>query len=177
MKRFLALSCVVFAFASCTTLSNSGPPFTATVTSPSQDDLVQVTASGLETVNRLSTGLQVVGVDIQVQNKSDKSLTIKWGDSSIDYNGKSHVVFLNGHYYSDAGKQMPDSHLSPGGTITMGVIPADVVPAPSSAAYAPNQAPYEPIYSKDITCRISIDLGGEARIYVVNVLIGEKQQK
>ena len=46
----------------------------------------------------------------------------------------------------------------------MGVIPADVVPAPSSAAYAPNQAPFEPIYSKDITCRIPIDLGGEPRI-------------
>jgi hypothetical protein len=175
MKRLLALACAVLALGSCSTLSNSGPPFTVTVTSPSQDDLVQVTASGLETVNRLSTGLQVVGVDIQVQNKADKSLTIRWGDSSIDYNGKSHVVFLNGHYLSDAGRQMPDNHLSPGETITIGVIPADGVPAPSSAAYAPNQAPYEPIYSKDITCRISIDLGGEARLYVVNVLVGEKQ--
>jgi hypothetical protein len=124
----------------------------------------------------MSTGIQVAGVDVQVQNKSDKPLTVKWSDSSIDYNGKSHVVFLVGRYFSDAGKGMPDSHIPPGGDVTNGVIPANSVPPVNSASYAPNQAPFDPIYSKNITCRVAINLGGEDRVYVVNVVIENPQK-
>ena len=163
VKLPLSLASMLLVLVSCATFMNAGPPFTPTVSSLSQDDLVQVSVPSLEAVNKLSTGLQVVGVDIQVRNNSDKTLIIRWADSSIDYNGKSHMVFLNGHYYSDAGRVMPDTHVSPGREVTNGVIPTDNVPPTQSASYASNQAPFDPIYSKDITCHISINLGGEDR--------------
>ncbi len=181
MKGVIVVLCSSLALMSCATLvktlQNSGPPFTFDVTSTAPDNLVQVTVPSLETVNRLTTGLQAVGADIQVKNSSDKPLTIRWRESSIDYNGKSHVVFLVGRYLSDAGRDMPDSHISPGGDVITGIVPASNVPSSSSAAYAPNQAPFEPMYSKNFTCRIAIYLGGEARVYVVNVVVGEKPQQ
>lgn len=178
MKPIFALSCAVLVLASCQSfLSNGQPDFTFTVNSPYQDDLVLISVSGLEMVNRLTTGNQVVGLEVEIRNKSDKPLTIKWGDSSIEYNNKSHVVFLDGHFYSDAGKPMPDAYLPPGRRVTSGVVPADNVPSASSAAYGANQAPFDPIYSKDITCHVAIDLGGESRMYVVRVLIGGEDQK
>ena len=178
MKPIFALSCAVLVLASCQSfLSNGQPDFTFTVNSPYQDDLVLISVSGLEMVNRLTTGNQVVGLEVEIRNKSDKPLTIKWGDSSIEYNNKSHVVFLDGQFYSDAGKPMPDAYLPPGRRVTSGVVPANNVPSASSSAYGANQAPFDPIYSKDITCHVAIDLGGESRMYVVRVLIGGGDQK
>ena len=124
-------------------------------------------------VNRLTTGNQVVGLDVEVHNKSDKTLTIKWADSSIEYDSKSHVVFLSGRFYSDAGKPMPDAYIGSGRSVTSFVVPADNVPSASATAYSANQAPFDPIRSKDITCHVSIKLGDELRVYVVRVLIGE----
>ena len=170
MKKLFLLLCAVVALASCGTLGG-GPGFKYTfdVTSSSADDLVTISVPSLETLNRLTTGLRVIGVDIQIRNSSSKPLTIKWGDSSIDYNGKSHVVFLTGHYNSDAGKAMPDSHLGAGAKSTYGLIPADNVPSAAAAMEAQSQI--DPIYSKNITCGISVDLGGETRFYKVSVVI------
>src|SRR5208337_1233229 len=129
MKKLFLLLCAVAALVSCETTGFApGPKYTFDVTAPYTDDLVKISVPNLETVNRLTTGLRVVGVDVQILNNSSKSLTIKWGDSSIDYNGKSHVVFLTGRFNSDAGKAMPDSHLGSGAKSTFGLIPADNVP-------------------------------------------------
>ncbi len=177
MKKFFALSCAVFVFASCQSfLSNGQPDFTFVVSSPYQDDLIQVSVPGLVMVNRLTTGNQVVGLNVEVHNKSDKSLTVKWGDSSIEYDNKSHMVFLNGRFYSDAGKPMPDAYIGAGRTATSGLIPADNVPSPSASAYNANHAPFEPLRSNDITCHISIKLGDETRVYVIRVVVGGQQQ-
>ena len=178
MKRFFALWCAVLVLASCQSfLSNGQPNFTFMVNSPYQDDLVQITVPSLEMVNRLTTGNQVVGLDVEVHNKSNKALTIKWGDSSIEYDNKSHVVFLGGSYYSDAGKPMPDGYVRPGRSATSFVAPADNVPSASATSYSANQAPFEPIRSKDITCHVSVKLGEESRVYVVRVLIEEAGQQ
>ena len=173
MKHLFALSCAVLVLASCASLINT-PEFTATVTSPSQDDLVSVTVPSLETVNRLTTGLRVVGLDVQVKNNSDKPLTIKWADSSIEYNGKSHMVFLTDQYYSDAGKPMQDTHVSQGRKTISAIVPADNVP--SAKDYAQNGTSIDPIYSNDITCHLSIRLGDEARVYVIRVVVGGQPQ-
>ena len=171
MKRIVGLFFASLLLASCGTFSNIGPKFTFLVTSASQDDLVSVSVPGLETVNRLSTGLQVVGIDVQIKNNSDKPLTVRWADSSIEYKGKSHVVFLAGTFYSDAGKPMPDGHIRPGKRATAGVVPADNVPAAAATAYGSNQGSFDPIYSQDITCHVSIKLGDESRVYVIRVLV------
>jgi hypothetical protein len=176
MKRIVGLFFASLLLASCATFSNQAPKFTFFVTSTSQDDLISVSVPSLEAVNRLTTGLQVVGMDVQIKNNSDKPLTVRWADSSIEYNGKSHLVFLAGSYYSDAGKPMPDTHIRPGRGTTSGVVPADNVPAASAAAYGSNQGPFDPIYSKDITCHIAIKLGDESRVYAIRVLVeGENQ--
>jgi hypothetical protein len=170
MKKLSLLLCAVAALASCETFGvGSGPKYTFNVIAPYTDDLLEISVPSLETITRLTTGLRVVGVDVQIRNTSSKSVTVKWGDSSIDYNGKSHIVFLMGHFNSDAGKAMPDSHLGAGAKSTFGLIPADSVPSAAAAMQA--QSEIDPIYSKNITCGISVDLGGETRFYKVSVVI------
>lgn len=171
MKRLFLLSGIIIMVSSCASfLSNGAPDYTFTVTEPYQDDLVVMVVPGLQVQNRLSTGLQVIGVDLQVQNKSSKSLTIKWGDSSIDFQDKSHVIFLGGRYYSDAGKRMADSIVTAGAKVKDSIYPADYAPAANAAQTGVDY--FDPINAKEIICRITIDLGGEGRIYVVKITIG-----
>ena len=106
MKKLSVLLCAAFVLASCATLfSSHAPKFSFTVTDVYNDGQVEISVPDLETENSLTTGLQVVGLDIQVSNTSSKTFAIKWGDSSVDYNGKSHLIFLKGRFASDAGQE------------------------------------------------------------------------
>lgn len=167
MKRFSFLLSVVLALGSCQTFG-FGPEskYTFAVVDPYNDDVVKFSVTGLEIVTRLTTGRQVVGLHVQIVNSSSNPLTIKWADSSIDYNGKSHDVFLSGHYYSDAAHSMPDTRLGPGSQIALIADPAENIPKPQQI-----QGDIQPIYSKDISCSLSVVMGSESRVYVIRVAV------
>ena len=170
MKKLFILLCAVCALASCATFGLvPGPKFTFVVNDPYGDDAVKIDVPSLETVSRVSTGMQVVGVDIRIQNTSPKTFTVKWGDSSIAYDGKSRDIFLSGNYKSNVASKMPDAILFSHSRVSFAVYPADNVP--TAAEYQSSGTPIGAISSKDISCSIAINVAGEARVYQVRVLI------
>jgi hypothetical protein len=154
MKRYSLLALASLLLVSCMSyFTNSTPPFAFDVSSQSQDNLVAIRVPDLLMENRVSTGLQVVGLKIVIKNNSDKPLTIKWSDSVIAYKDKpdsptarQHAIFLSGHFYSDVGKNIPDSPIPPGDQIEVTVVPADNVPA--AGGYGMENQPFNPIYAR-----------------------------
>jgi hypothetical protein len=147
--------------SSCATIK-----FQSSVDDKYNDGAVVITVLGVERDTALGFG--AAGIDFAIQNGTDSPITIKWNNSTIDYNGSSHQVFLTGEKFIDAGREIPDRTIAQGSQIQIGVFPADnvVFREGQYGGWSIN-----PINATRVSATVCASVSGSDRYYTANVTV------
>jgi len=108
------------------------------------------------------------GIKVSFQNATSKPIVINWNKSALEYNGRSHRVFITGQKYIDAGKAVPDQVVVPGSQVDVGVYPADSIYFVSGTYGGWRKSGF---WTDTISCLICVSIDAEERFYTANITI------
>ncbi len=170
MKRLTLAILPAILLASCMTLPAERPlsDFGVTATSEKGSGMADVKVSSvlwhngglIAYVGTREPGF--FGISVSISNKTDKLLRVNWVKSSVFYGGKSHVPFIDGEKYKDAGSPPPDL-----------IVPASA--SAETAVYSSSQILYNQGWQLDVIegDRVSLILclvsGDSEDIYTVDI--------
>ena len=166
-KLMVVIAVVVMVLLGCVTTPTEPAKFTATVDDSYKDGAVVVVGLGLE-VERSWGRTEFRGVTIGIKNLTKLPVIVVWDQSSINYGGTSHAVFLDGQKYIDAGRGVPNQVIAAGMYVTHAVFPADNVFYISSQYGGWN---LKPILAEEVSVLLSVKVGGEDRFYTVTFVV------
>ena len=125
MKNIIILLFSVILVSSASTPERPEPEFHTSITS---DEAAPVEVSARVIGKNLARGrIGISGISVTITNTSDSVVRVRWEDSSIVYGENTHLVFLSGMKYIDAGKVFPVNAIPPGETLSTTVYSADQI--------------------------------------------------
>lgn len=125
MKRFLYLAgALTLVLSSCmTTPKEPLRPYTITVTSEDEAAGIHISATYF-TSKELFGGEGIGGFNVTFKNSTSRIARVIWEESSINYNGNSFPVFIDGQKYAEASRPMPPTIITVGATVSKSVYSA-----------------------------------------------------
>jgi hypothetical protein len=103
--KFLAVVTVAVFLGSCASMSAvQNPGFDTSVYSKNGDGIAKIDVDVMWQTGGVSGGLYhgIEGFSISVVNKTDDIISLVWSKSSLSYNGKSYLPFIEGQKYSES---------------------------------------------------------------------------
>jgi hypothetical protein len=92
-------------------------------------------------------------------------ITIQWDQSSINFGGTSHQVFLDGQKYIDAGRGSPNQVIAAGMNVSRAVFPADNV------VYTGSDWMIREIKESEVSVLLAVKVNNEDRFYTVTFTV------
>jgi hypothetical protein len=115
------------------------------------------------------------GFSLQVANKTDDIISLVWSKSSLSYNGKSYLPFIDGQKYSESSKPQSPTVIPANGTTSISLFSSDQPYYTSPGGGYSGGWKLMPIETNEIIIILSIESDGHNIPFEIKVV--QKQQQ